>query len=136
MEQRFWQEFLIPMLVRLSTRLPPRPLHVILYVTYHAGIDAEVLTAMFHLRTVLSLPVPRIYAYSLDPLNLVGAEYIIEEKAGGKPLGSLWYQWQTESQLSLVAQLVDFETKLTSVSFRRHGCIYYKKVLEKRSSCL
>lgn len=68
----------------------------------------------------------------MDPLNPVGAEYIIEEKAGGKPLGSLWHQWQIESQLGLVAQLVDFETKLASVSFRRHGCIYYKKDLEKK----
>ena len=77
------------------------------------------------------MPIPRIYAYSLDSLNPVGAEYIIEEKAGGKPLGNLWHQWQTESQLYLVTQLVDFETKLASVSFRRHGCIYYKKDLEQ-----
>ena len=80
----------------------------------------------------MNLPVPRIYTYSLDPLNSVGAEYIIEEKAGGKPLGGLWYQWQTESRFGLVTQLVDFETKLTSVSFLRHGCIYYKKDLEKK----
>lgn len=88
---------------------------------------------MFQLRTVLNLPVPQIYAYSLDPLNPVGAEYVIEEKAEGKPLGSLWYQWGTESRLELVAQLVDFETKLTSLSFRRHGCIYYKKDLEEKN---
>lgn len=31
-----------------------------------------------------------------------------------------------------MTQLVDFETKLASVSFRRHGCIYYKKDLEKK----
>jgi len=80
----------------------------------------------------LQLPVPRIYAHSLDPLNPVGAEYVIEEKAEGKPLGSLWYQWQTGTQLDLVAQLVDFEAKLTSISFRRHGCIYYKKDLEEK----
>lgn len=80
----------------------------------------------------MNLPVPRIYAYSSDQLNPVGAEYIIEEKAAGKPLGSLWYQWQTESRLDLVTQLVDFETKLTSVSFRKHGCIYYKKDLKKK----
>lgn len=63
------------------------------------------------------MPIPRIYAYSLDSLNPVGAEYIIEEKARGKPLGNLWHQWQRESQLYLVTQLVDFETKLVSVSF-------------------
>jgi hypothetical protein len=80
----------------------------------------------------LKLPTPRIYAYSWDAHNPVGAEYIIEERARGKPLGSLWYQWPTESCFSLVTQLVDLETKLTSVSFQKHGCIYYRKDLEKK----
>lgn len=86
----------------------------------------------FQARTILDLPIPRIYAYSLDPDNPVGVEYIIEEKARGRPLRSFWHQWEAESQLSLVTQLVDFETKMTSISFRRHGCIYYKKDLEKK----
>jgi hypothetical protein len=32
-----------------------------------------------------------------------------------------------------VAQLVDFETKLTSISFLRHGCIYFRKELENNN---
>ncbi|KAF2455315.1 kinase-like domain-containing protein [Lineolata rhizophorae] len=92
---------------------------------------SEVATRHF-LRTVLNLPISRIYAYSSNPLNPVGVEYIIEEKAEDVPLGTLWYQWQTESQVNLVTQLVDFETELMSLSFRRHGCIYYKKDLEKK----
>ena len=80
----------------------------------------------------MDFPVPRIYAYSLDPLNPVGAEYIIEEKAEGQPLGTLWHHWKTESKADLVTQLVDLETKLTPVSFQKHGCIYYKKDLENR----
>ncbi|TVY85520.1 Altered inheritance of mitochondrial mitochondria protein [Lachnellula suecica] len=92
---------------------------------------SEVATRQF-LRTVLNLPVPRIHAFSLGSDNLVGAEYIIEEKAKGRPLGNLWHHWDTESQIGLVTQLVDFETKLASVSFRRHGCIYYRKDLVKK----
>ncbi|PVH85726.1 hypothetical protein DL98DRAFT_568045 [Cadophora sp. DSE1049] len=84
------------------------------------------------LRTVLKLPVPRIHAFSLDSHNPVGAEYIIEEKARGKPLGNFWHQWDTESQIGLVTQLVDFEIKLASVSSRRHGCIYYRKDLVEK----
>jgi len=34
--------------------------------------------------------------------------------------------------LNLVAQLVNFETRMTSISFGRHGCIYFKKDLEKK----
>jgi len=78
----------------------------------------------------LDLPIPRILSYSVDANNQVGAEYIIEEKANGVPLGSLWFQWPRESQLSLVEEVVDLETKLASISFDKHGCIYYKADLE------
>ncbi|KAH8817179.1 hypothetical protein F5884DRAFT_874085 [Xylogone sp. PMI_703] len=78
---------------------------------------SEVATRHF-LRELLKLPIPRIYVYSVDPLNPVGAD--------------IWYHWPLESQLSLIAQLVDLETKLRSVSFRKHGCICYKEDLESR----
>jgi hypothetical protein len=81
----------------------------------------------------LDLPVPHIYASSSDPLNFVGAEYFIEEKAAGKPLGSLWYSWDMDSRHELVAQLINFNVKLTSVSFSSHGCIYFKKDLAKKT---
>jgi hypothetical protein len=81
---------------------------------------------------VLNVPVPQVYAYSLNPLNSVGAEYILEEKARGKLLGGFWYQLDTEIQLGLVSQLVDLEIRLASVSFSRHGCIYFKKDLDKK----
>jgi hypothetical protein len=80
----------------------------------------------------LNLPVPRVFAYSADPLNPVGADYIITDKARGTQLGSLWHQWSTESQLNFVAKLVDFETNMTSLSFGTHGCIYFKKDLERK----
>lgn len=49
----------------------------------------RILTGACKLRSVLDVPVPRIYSYSSDPLNPVGAEYMIEENATGVPLGSL-----------------------------------------------
>lgn len=84
------------------------------------------------IREVLGIPAPRILASSFDSSNAVGAEYIIEEKARGKPLGSLWNQWSMESRLDIVSQIIDFERRLTSVSFPKHGCIYYKADLERR----
>lgn len=81
---------------------------------------------------MLNVPVPKVYAYSLNPLNPVGAEYILEEKAPGKPLGEFWYQLDTKLQLGLVNHLVDMETRLASVSFSKHGCIYFKKDLDKK----
>lgn len=69
---------------------------------------------------------PRIYDYSLSSRNPVGVEYILEEKARGQPLGSLWRRWSIESQRGVVTQLVDLEAKLASILFQKHGCIYYK----------
>ncbi|KAI9674439.1 MAG: Phosphotransferase enzyme [Caeruleum heppii] len=92
---------------------------------------SEVATRHF-LREILELPIPRIYASSFDPSNAVGAEYIIEEKARGQPLGGLWYQWPIESQLDMVSQVVELEKKLGSISFPKHGCIYYKADLDRR----
>lgn len=48
------------------------------------------------------------------------------------PLGSIWHQWRAEAKFDLVAQLVDFEVKLAAISFRKHGCLYYTKGLERR----
>ncbi|RDI84813.1 hypothetical protein Vi05172_g5260 [Venturia inaequalis] len=81
------------------------------------------------IRDILKLPVPPIYTYSAESTNAVGAEYIIEGKATGKPLSSVWYGWPEESQMKFLSQLVEMETKLASLSFRSHGSLYYKKDL-------
>jgi hypothetical protein len=81
---------------------------------------------------VLNIPVPRILSWSSDAENPVGAEYIIEEVASGKPLGGLWSSLSKESQFDVVSQIVDLELKLSEASFRRHGCIYYKTDLERK----
>lgn len=90
----------------------------------------KLLTSNLQLREILHISIPRIRSYSLDPHNPVGAEYIIEEKAEGISLGSVWFKWPKEAQLDLVTELVDLETRLASVSFQKHGCIYLKGDLE------
>ena len=45
---------------------------------------------MNFLRTVLSLPVPKVLAYAASSDNPVGAEYIIMEKVEGESLASRW----------------------------------------------
>ncbi|RDW87094.1 uncharacterized protein DSM5745_03736 [Aspergillus mulundensis] len=94
---------------------------------------SEVATRDF-VRGILKIPVPRILASSSDATNAVGAEYIIEEKAPGRPLGDIWAQMPTPARLGIIDQLVDVEKKLASVSFPKHGCIYYASDLETRPS--
>lgn len=61
--------------------------------------------------------------------NLVEAEYIIEEKAPGVRLGSVWNLWPRELKLQLITQVVDLENRLTTITFDKHGCIYFKEDL-------
>lgn len=79
---------------------------------------------------MFDIPVPRILAWSCNSANnLVGAEYIIEEKAPGVRLGSVWDQWPRNLKLQLITQVVGLENKLTSITFDKHGCIYFKRDL-------
>ncbi|KAF2654300.1 hypothetical protein K491DRAFT_693946 [Lophiostoma macrostomum CBS 122681] len=92
---------------------------------------SEVATRGF-LRSILNIPVPKICSYALDAANPVGAEFILEERAHGTPLDSLWSEWDVDARKSVLDEIVDIETKLTSVSFQKHGCIYYKKHLKEK----
>ncbi|RJE24397.1 Phosphotransferase enzyme family [Aspergillus sclerotialis] len=93
---------------------------------------SEVATRNF-VRDVLGIPVPKIRAWLTDASNPVGAEYIIEEKAAGQPLGGLWAQMSNSSRFAIIDQLIDVEKKLSSISFARHGCIYYARDIESRN---
>ncbi|KAJ0419544.1 kinase-like domain-containing protein [Aspergillus carlsbadensis] len=93
------------------------------------SVASEVATREM-LRDVFELPVPRVLAWSSDSSNTpVEAEYIIEEKAPGVRLGSVWNEWPRELKLQIIVQVAELENKLTTVSFDRHGCIYFKEDL-------
>lgn len=63
----------------------------------------------------------------------MGAEYVLEEKADGQQLGNMWTQWSEASQLEIVNQACEIEAKLATLSFSKHGSIYYKSDLEARN---
>ncbi|KAJ5950640.1 Aminoglycoside phosphotransferase [Penicillium vulpinum] len=92
----------------------------------HFTIASEIATRKL-LSDVLKLPVTRVLAWSFDAASTpVGAEYIIEEKAPGVRLGSIWSQWPRSSKLQLITQVIDIQNILTNVTFDMHGCIYFK----------
>lgn len=49
-----------------------------------------------------------------------------------RQVGSVWYGWPQDSQLSLVNQIQEVETTLASVSFSVQGSIYYKSDLKSK----
>jgi hypothetical protein len=78
----------------------------------------------------LKVSIPRIITWSADQSNAVGAEYIIEEKAAGEPLGQFWKALDTSpmsDRMAIVDEILEIESKLTSVKFAKSGCIYFRK---------
>ncbi|TAQ88177.1 hypothetical protein B7494_g3491 [Chlorociboria aeruginascens] len=94
---------------------------------------SEVATRAF-LRDVLNIPTPRIIAWSAHRDNPVGAEYLLEEKAPGVPLGNLWVQWPMKFKLQMISQVVEVERRLASTKFRNSGCIYFKGDIQEGMS--
>lgn len=83
-------------------------------------------------REILRIPVPHVYSWSEDPSNPARAEYIIEAKAEGHSLGSLWGGMSKSSQFGIIDQVVEIERKLASVSFPMQGCLYYTSNLKSK----
>ncbi|KAK0110084.1 hypothetical protein ONS95_002740 [Cadophora gregata] len=89
---------------------------------------SEVATRTF-LAEVLDIPTPRILAWSARKANPVGAEYILEERASGQPLGALWQDWNKLPLLNrfgIIREIVKMERKLAETIFQHCGSIYFK----------
>lgn len=76
------------------------------------------------------IPVPKVYSRSSSGRdNEVGTEYIIMERAKGRPLTDCWFDLTPKERLKLVTSYVDMEKKLFSFPFGAHGSLYYKDAL-------
>ena len=95
-----------------------------LTVPKHLTTKSEVATLDFlHSK---GIPVPRVYAWSSESNNAVGAEYIIMGKAPGKPLEDRWFTLTPKERVRLVTSFVAVERKLFFFPFDSYGSLYYK----------
>jgi hypothetical protein len=81
------------------------------------------------LSELLNIPNPRIIAWSAQKTNPVGAEYIMEEKAPGQSLRTLWKdrsKLPISARFGIIRQIVQIERKLTDTKLKHHGCLYFK----------
>ncbi|KAI9051775.1 hypothetical protein LZ554_004042 [Drepanopeziza brunnea f. sp. 'monogermtubi'] len=85
---------------------------------------SEVATMDFA-RTVLNIPAPKVFAWSMDSGNSVGTEYVIMEEAPGTQLQDVWETQDISQKEEIVQALVNIEKKLLSVSFTQYGNIYF-----------
>jgi hypothetical protein len=86
------------------------------------------------LRDALDISIPRIIVWSANRSNAVNAEFIIEEKARGDPLGNLWKSLDTlpmNYRMSILDKILEIEKKTTSIKFAKSGCIYFSSHSER-----
>lgn len=68
-------------------------------------------------RTILGIPVPKIFTWSAEADNPVGSEYILMEEATGTQLGEIWDEMELHDKLKTVENIVAIEKKFLSLSF-------------------
>ena len=124
-EGGFNRAFLITMAdqFQMVARVPYRTT-----VPKYFAVASEVATMDF-LRSA-GLPIPKIYGYSPDPNNGAGTEYIFMEFIKGTKLSDVWRSLSEQDVISVVRDLTQLESRMTSISFPAGGSLYYMKDLE------
>ncbi|KAF2838746.1 hypothetical protein M501DRAFT_1011512 [Patellaria atrata CBS 101060] len=77
---------------------------------------SEVVSLDF-VKTILTLPAPKVLAWSTTKRNPVESEYIIMEEAKGSQLHKLWQKLELRAKRDIVREIVEVEKKVLSVSF-------------------
>ncbi|KAE8316763.1 phosphotransferase enzyme family protein [Aspergillus transmontanensis] len=77
-----------------------------------------------YVRKYTSIPAPRVFSWSSDDSNPVGAEYVIMEKATGVPLFTQWGKMAEIDKLKLIRNLTKLEAQLAAVRFSAYGGLY------------
>ncbi|KAN0082432.1 Protein kinase-like domain containing protein [Tylopilus felleus] len=93
------------------------------------AIASEVATMRF-LRSS-GLPVPEVYDYSPSSDNAAKTEYIFMEFVRGTKLSDVWLELEEPDIVSVLRQLVQFESRMMSIPFPAGGSLYYTNDLEK-----
>ncbi|KAF7121830.1 hypothetical protein CNMCM5793_009383 [Aspergillus hiratsukae] len=86
----------------------------------------EVATLNF-LRLYTSIRVPEVLAWSSDPANPVGAEYIIMEKIPGVALAEQWETMNTLECYKVIDQIVGMEKELASLQLPAYGSLFLRE---------
>ncbi|CAK3795388.1 Hypothetical predicted protein [Lecanosticta acicola] len=79
------------------------------------------------------VPVPKVLAWSSDPTNTVGAEYIIMEKAPGMQLVKVFGNMRDYDHVLLIKNLCALESELAAIKFPANGSLYLRESLQNSS---
>ncbi|OJD23727.1 hypothetical protein ACJ73_04913 [Blastomyces percursus] len=92
---------------------------------------SEVATLTF-LRSRTSIRVPKVLAWSSDPANPVGTEYIFMEKIRGIALAERWETMNTLDRYKIIDQVIEMEKELESMKFPAYGCLFLRESAPQR----
>lgn len=97
-------------------------------VPRHHAVASEAATlTLLHAHGV---PVPKVFAYSPDQTNAVGAGYMLLEKLEGIPLSDQWFSMDTKTRVKVMRQIVDMERRFMSIQFPASGSLYHRRDLD------
>jgi hypothetical protein len=85
------------------------------------------------------LPVPKILAYSIDPRNTIGAEYVLMDLAQGRPLADVWFGLSYKERVKIFSQIAVIESNCSDSTCQGTGVYPMRKIFllaweEHRSS--
>ncbi|EEP77358.1 predicted protein [Uncinocarpus reesii 1704] len=86
--------------------------------------NSEVATISY-LKSKLSLPIPKILAWSDDPNNPAGIEYIIQEHVDGAQLHGQWPQMTSSEHMHCTKDLSFKLRDMATLEFPAYGNIYF-----------
>ncbi|KAH3909625.1 hypothetical protein HBH56_158950 [Parastagonospora nodorum] len=92
---------------------------------------ASEVAVLQYLRAHTQVPVPKVLAWNSDPLNPVGSEYIIMEKAPGIQLYKVWAEMSDWDQLCVVKHLTKLEGEITEIRFPASGSLYLRESMSE-----
>ncbi|RJE23926.1 Phosphotransferase enzyme family [Aspergillus sclerotialis] len=76
------------------------------------------------------MPVPKVFAWSADSTNPVGAEYIVMERIPGIQIFKKWDEMGESNRISLIKRITQWERELSEIQFPASGSLYYKSSLK------
>lgn len=90
---------------------------------------ASEVATMDYVRTILKLPVPKVWTWSAnaaDPRG-VGAEFIIMDKVSGDALSGRWAELSTTQWMRVIREVVEWNRRFSEREFSQIGSIFYKE---------
>lgn len=81
-------------------------------------------------RAHTTIPVPKVFAWSADTTNPVGAEYIVMERVPGVQIFKKWDEMGESSRISIIKRITQWECELSEIQFPAFGNLYYKSSLK------